>query len=61
MRFLQCTTFLMYVIVLVLGILVFGFKGIPNLFMVVVRFVKAKGSKKYLTLIFPSNKKYLPY
>ena len=57
----------MNVIMLVLGILVFGFEGIPDLFVVVVRLVKAIGSKKswrdetYVSLIFifPNNKKYL--
>ena len=32
--------------VLVLGILVFGFEGIPNLFVDVIRLVKAISSKK---------------
>ena len=36
---LQCTTLLMNVIVLVLGILLFGLEEIPNLFVVVVRLV----------------------
>lgn len=57
----------MNVKVLVLGILVFGFEGILNLFVVVVRLVKANTFKKYfrdktyvcLTLIVYNNKKYL--
>ena len=43
---LWCTTLLRNVIVLVLGILVFEFKGIPNLFVLVIRLVKAISSKK---------------
>ena len=39
-------TSLVNVIVLVLEILVFDFEGIPNLFVVVVRLVKAISSKK---------------
>ena len=57
----------MNVIVLILGILVLGFEGIPNLFVVVVRLVKAISSKKSwrdetymcLTFIFHDNKKSL--
>ena len=59
----------MNVIVLVLGILVFGFERIPNLFVVVIKFVKAISSNKpwrdktfvCLTIIVLNNKKYLPH
>ena len=54
----------MNVIVFVLGIIVLGFEGIPNLFKVVVLLVIAKEScngKTYvwLTFYFPNSKKYL--
>ena len=39
-------TLLMNVIMSVLGILVFGFEGVSNLFVVVIRLVKAISSKK---------------
>ena len=52
---------------LVLRLLVFGFEGISNLFVVVVRLVKAISFKKYWndetyvcpTFIFHDNKKHL--
>ena len=39
-------TLLMKAIVLVLRLLLFGFEGNPNLFVVVIRLVKAINSKK---------------
>ena len=59
-------TLLMNVIVLDHGILVFGFEENPNLFVVVIRLVKAISSKKSrfmysLTFIFSNIKKYLSY
>jgi hypothetical protein len=52
----------MNVIVLVLGIIVVEFEGIPNLFKVVVLFANAKDSCKdktyvWLTFYLPNSKK----
>ena len=57
----------MNVAMLVLGILIFEFEGIPNLFVIVVRLVKAISFKKSwrdktyvcITFIFPNNMKHL--